>query len=110
MQVNITGRHMELTPAIEDYARRKADKLPRYFDRIQQIDILIDKVKKGYEVEILTGVEHHEPFVASSSNLDLYACIDLSVDKAVRQLSDHKSRLRDNKHPHTSGSTSNETA
>lgn len=101
MQVKISGKHMELTPPIEDYAFRKVEKFPRYFDRIQQIDVVIDRAKNGYVVEIITNVEHHEPFVASSTHQDLYACIDLGIDRSVRQLKDHKSKLRDNKH-HTS--------
>ncbi|QOJ17492.1 MAG: ribosome-associated translation inhibitor RaiA [Phycisphaeraceae bacterium] len=110
MQFNISARHMDLTPAIEEYARRKGEKLLRHFDRIQQVDILIDKQKNGYKVEILTDVEHHQPFVASMTEHDLYACIDLTIDKSIRQLSDHKSRLRDNKHSHTSGSHPHEAA
>ncbi len=98
MQVNISGKHMELTPPIEDYAFRKVEKFPRYFDRIQQIDVVIDRAKNGYVVEIITNVEHHDPFVASSTHQDLYACIDLCIDRSVRQLKDHKSKLRDNKH------------
>ena len=98
MQVKISGKHMELTPPIEDYAFRKVEKFPRYFDRIQQIDVVIDRAKNGYVVEIITNVEHHDPFVASSTHQDLYACIDLGIDRSVRQLKDHKSKLRDNKH------------
>lgn len=98
MQVKISGKHMELTPPIEDYAFRKVEKFPRYFDRIQQIDVVIDRAKNGYVVEIITNVEHHEPFVASSTHQNLYACIDLGIDRSVRQLKDHKSKLRDNKH------------
>ena len=101
MQVKISVKHMELTPPIEDYAFRKVEKFPRYFDRIQQIDVVIDRAKNGYVVEIITNVEHHEPIVASSTHQDLYACIDLGIDRSVRQLKDHKSKLRDNKH-HTS--------
>jgi len=110
MQINISGRHFTLTPANEEYARKKADRLLRFFDRIQQIDIVVDKTKEGFHVEIVTDVEHHKPFVCTSTNHDLYASIDLGIDKAQRQLTDHKSKLRDNKHPHTSGSRPNETA
>ncbi len=98
MQINISGKHMELTPPIEAYASRKVEKFSRFFDRIQQIDVVIDKAKKGYLVEIITDVEHHEPIVASSTHEDLYACIDLGIDRSIRQLKDHKSRLRDSKH------------
>jgi len=110
MQFNISGRHINLTAAIGDYARRKAARLLRYFDRIQQVDILIDRAKNGYHVEIITGVEHHEPFVATMSDHDLYACIDLGIDKAARQISEHKSRLRNNKHHTHSGSRAYEAA
>ncbi len=103
MQITVTGRHLDLTPAIEEYANRKASKLTRYFDRVQQIEVRIDKQKNEYEVELIVDVEHHDPFVATAKAEDLYASIDLAVDKAARQLSDHKNRLRDNKHPHASG-------
>lgn len=98
MQINISSKHMELTPAIGEYAEKKVERLTRYFDRVQQVDVVIDKVKNGYTVEIIIDVEKHEPFVASSDHNNLYACIDLSMDRSVRQLTDHKSRLRDNKH------------
>lgn len=104
MQIKISSKHMDITPAIESYAAKKMEKLRRFFDRIQQIDVVIDKAKNGYTTEIITDVEHHEPFVASSDHQDLYACIDLGLDRAIRQLKDHKSKLRDNKHhPPTSG-------
>ena len=98
MEIKISSKHMDLTPAIEDYAMRKIEKFPRFFDRIQQVEMVIDKAKNGYALEIISDVAHHEPFIATSENEDLYACIDLGIDRSVRQLKDHKSKLRDNKH------------
>ena len=98
MQTKISSKHMELTPAIEEYAEKKLEKLVRYFDRIQQVEAVIDKAKNGYTIEIIIDVEHHEPIIAHSDHDDLYACIDLGIDRSVRQLTDHKSKLRDNKH------------
>lgn len=106
MQIKISSKHMEITPAIESYATKKVEKLSRFFDRIQQIDVVIDKAKKGYTTEIITDVEHHEPFVATSDHDDLYACIDLGVDRATRQLTDHKDRIRDHQHAPTSAANS----
>jgi putative sigma-54 modulation protein len=97
MQVNISSKHMQVTPAIEEYASKKIEKFPRYFNRVQQVDVVIDKAKNGYTVDIITNVEHHEPFVATSNHEDLYACLDVGIDKSIRQLKDHKSRVRDNK-------------
>ncbi len=98
MQVKISSRHIQVTPAIEEYASKKIEKFPRYFNRVQQVDVVIDKSRNGYTVEIITDVEHHEPIVATSSHEDLYACLDVGIDRSLRQLKDHKSKLRDNKH------------
>ncbi len=109
MHIKISSKHMTLTPAIEEYATKKLEKFDRYFDRIQQVEAVIDKSKNGYTIEIITEVERHDPFVATSTHEDLYACIDLGIDRSVRQLSDHKSKLRDNKHspsPRASSRTS----
>jgi putative sigma-54 modulation protein len=98
METKVSSKHMDVTAAIEEYAIRKAEKFERYFDRISQVEIIIDKGKNEYNVEILTDVEHHDAFVAHGKHEDLYACIDMAADRAIRQLTDHKSRLRDNKH------------
>ena len=98
MQINVSSKHMELTPAIEDYAIKKVEKFLKYFDQIQQVGVVIDKSKNCYLVEIITDVEHHEPLIATADHEDLYACIDLADDRATRQIRDHKSKLRDNKH------------
>ena len=98
MQIKISSKHLPLTEALEAYASKKIEKFPRYFNRVQQVEVIIDKAKTGYTVEIITDVEHHESFVATSTHEDLYACLDLGINRSIRQLTDHKSRLRDNKH------------
>lgn len=98
MQITISGKHMDLTGAIEEYATKKVEKLPRFFDRILAIEVVIDREKNGYSTEIIADVEHHDAFIATGAHEDLYASIDLGVDKSIRQLKDFKSRLRDNKH------------
>ena len=105
MQINISTKHAELTPTIEEYAMKKAKRLPRYFDRIESIDVVIDKTKNTFEVEIIANIEHHDPIVARADSEDLYACIDQCVDRATRQLTDHKSKLRDSKHNNPTGGT-----
>jgi len=98
MQVNITARHTELTDPIEQYVRKKAEKMVKYFDRTQQIDVIVERIKNTYRVEFIVDVEKHEPFVAHCDDEDLYASIDQCADRAARLLKDHKSKLRDNKH------------
>lgn len=97
MQIEISARHMQLTDANEEYAQRKLEKLPRYFDRTQRIELVVEPIKIGHQAECIVEVEHHDRFVARQEHQDLYAAIDLVVDTMARQLKDHKSKIRDAK-------------
>ncbi len=98
MQINVTSKLLEMTPTIEEYARTKAEKLTRFYDRIEQIDVKIEKTTHGFTLEIITDIEHHDNIISTSEEKDLHAAIDSCVDKNVRQLTDLKSKLRDQKH------------
>jgi putative sigma-54 modulation protein len=95
MRIDVVGKHLEVTPAIEKYASTKADKLLHIFDRTQSIKVVLDKQgSHEFGVEVVVDVERHEDFVAHAKHEDLYAAIDVCVDKAQRQLRDHKDKLR----------------
>jgi len=98
MQINISGKHIDLTNSIEEYAQKKCDRLTRYYDRIQEIDVVVDQPNREFEVEIITHVEHRDPFLGTCRGEDIYACIDDAVDKLTRQLTEHKEKLRNRKH------------
>ena len=86
MEITVSGRHIEVTEAIKEYSSNKVAKLPRYFDRIVAIEVVLDKHDSHSTlVEIMVKVEHADPFIASSTSDDLYACIDVVVDKLERQ-------------------------
>jgi putative sigma-54 modulation protein len=99
MEVTVASRHMDVTPALKTYAEQKANKLTRYFDRIMAIEVVIDNGKGQAKVEIVVKADHNNTFVAHHDQGDAYACIDATVDKLERVLSDHKKKLRNRKHP-----------
>jgi ribosome-associated translation inhibitor RaiA len=45
-------------------------------------------------VEVMSDVERHRDFVANCNHRNLYACVDLVTDRAVRQLHEWKDRIR----------------
>jgi putative sigma-54 modulation protein len=99
VNVVVSGRHMEVTEAMKAFAEQKAMKLLKYFDRIQEIEVVFDKGKDEMLVEIIVNAEHKREFIAHHSHADAYACVDGCVDKLERQLTDHKKALRNRKHP-----------
>lgn len=99
MRIDLVGRNIEITDAIRAYAENKCSKLPRYFDGTQQIQVLLEELKRGeFRVEIRVDVEKHNDFVSNGTGDDLYKCIDQAVEKAARQLTDFKERLKEGKH------------
>jgi len=93
MQLNITGQRVDITDALRDFVTAKFSKLEQYFDRINQVYIVlkVEKVQKIAEATIhVNGGELH----ATSEAGDMYAAIDLLVDKLARQLNKHKDKLK----------------
>jgi len=99
MRVEVTGRHLEITPAISEYAEAKCGKLPRYYDGVQEVIVVLmrEPHKERFEVEFQVGVQKHDHFIATAKGEDIYGCIDLATDRAIRQLSDFKEKLKNSK-------------
>lgn len=101
MVITVTGRHMDVTPALKAFAEEKANKLTKYYDRIQEIEVIFDAEKDGTSVEVIVNAEHNDMFIAREGQGDAYAQLDVCVNKLERQLSDHKKKHRNRKHPET---------
>src|SRR6478672_7148622 len=94
---------MDVTPAMKSFAEQKASKLTKYYDRIQEIEVIFDAgkdktSKETVRVEMIVNAEHRNMFIAHHDEGDAYACVDACVDKLERQLSDHKKKIRNRKH------------
>jgi len=95
----ITGKHITITEALKSYADEKTSKLPRYYNSVNQIEVIIDGSDGGNtRVEIIARGEHSKVFVATETSDDAYKCIDLAVHKLERQLRRKKTRERNHKH------------
>jgi len=96
----ITGKHIEITEAIRQHAEEKTSKLPRYYNSINQVEVIVDGSEGGsMSVEIIARAEHSKVFIGTEKGTDVYQCIDIAVHKLQQQLSKAKSKERDNKNP-----------
>ena len=89
MQINITARHLVLTPAIAEYVKKKIERCERFFDQPAwaQAILYVEKYRQVAEVVIHAG---KLTFRSKEESIDLYAAIDLAVDKIEKQLKKHK--------------------
>lgn len=95
ISTTVTGRHLDVTEPIRVHAEEQVAKLAKYSDRIQRVEVILDKSNEvEFSVEIIAHVDAHDPFIGSDSQQDLYACIDSVTHKLERQLHDHKERMK----------------
>jgi putative sigma-54 modulation protein len=99
MQVTVSGRHMGVGEPLKAYCLEKAEKLHRFYDRIQSIEVVLDGQAGMHTAEIIVHAEGNQPFVASERREDVFAAVDVLIDKIERQLRRHKEKLRNRKHP-----------
>jgi len=96
----ITGKHITITDAIRAYAQEKTLKLPRYYDGVTQVEVVVDSSHGANKisVEIIARGEHGNIFVATETGEGALPCIDGAIHKLERQLHRKKTRERDDKH------------
>ena len=93
MQINISGHHVEVTPALRDYVMTKFDRLQRHFDQITNTEVTLIVEKLVQKAEATIHVSGADIFATADSE-DMYAAIDLLADKLDRQLIKHKEKSR----------------
>ncbi len=97
MQINITGHHVDVTPALRAYTTEKMQKLARHFDQVNSIHVILNVEKLQQQAEATVNAAGRTLF-ATQTATDMYASIDGLVDKLDRQVRRYKDRLTN--HPH----------
>ena len=85
MNLNLTGHHLEITPAIRDYVVAKLERITRHFDHVIDVNVVlsVDKLRQKIEANLhISGKDIH----AESIDPDMYAAIDALVDKLDRMV------------------------
>jgi ribosomal subunit interface protein len=96
MNYNIRGENIEVTPAIREYVEKKVAKLKRYFDETPEANVNVNlrfNQDKTSKVEVTIPMLNNLVLRAEETNADMYAAIDLIVDKLERQIRKHKTKV-----------------
>jgi putative sigma-54 modulation protein len=94
MQLSVTGHHIEITESLRNYVDTKLAKLERHFDHMTDIHcvLTVEKLQHKAEATIQVG---GGTIHAEQTELNMYAAIDILVDKLDRQVKKHKEKLTD---------------
>lgn len=100
----VTGRHVEVTEAIREFATKKIQSIHIDYPRIVEARVVVDVQKDRQVAEIVLFCADHITIQASTAGADLYAAIDETVTKIMRRMRKHKTRLMKHFRPHRSKS------
>ncbi|MEE2982730.1 MAG: ribosome-associated translation inhibitor RaiA [Pseudomonadota bacterium] len=92
MRIKIDGYHVKLTTAMQEYIQSKMTRIERHFEHVVDVRVVLGVEKQRHKAEAtihVTGYNIH----AGSEHEDMYAAIDLLLDKLDRQIKKHKEKM-----------------
>ena len=96
MKYLIRGEKIQVTDSIKDYIQEKLSKMDKYLDNPENIEAKILIKVKGVEQRVEVTIQTKGYFLrAEEAHSDLYAAIDLIIDKLERQFRKYKTKLLD---------------
>lgn len=92
MKITMTGKQIELTPALKDRITDRFSKLDRYFHKETEatVTLSVQREKQVVEATVYSG---NLMVRVEESTDDMYVSIDNAVDILERQLRKHKTRI-----------------
>lgn len=98
MNITVTGRHLNISDSLRDYAEKKIKKLDRHFNQLIDAHVILTVEKLDHISEVVLngdGVQFHGKEKAA----DLFSAIDLLFEKMEKQVRRYKEKHQMHKGP-----------
>ncbi|MFA6118489.1 MAG: ribosome-associated translation inhibitor RaiA [Parachlamydiales bacterium] len=92
-QVEITGKNLQVTKAMQNYVLEKISKIQRFTNNILEIIVILEVQKLAHSVSIVLKFYHYRIQVHATTT-DLYAAIDGAFDKLYKLILKYKNKLQ----------------
>ncbi len=94
MEIDLSGHHVEITPALRDYVLGKFERIRRHFDHMVNARVVLGVEKAVQKAEATIHVRGSD-LHANAEAESLYAAIDALMDKLDRQVKKYKEKHTD---------------
>ena len=100
LHVIVQGKHIAVTPALREYAEEKLGRITRYFDHVQEAQVVLSVERRRGNVGRAQVVEvtvrgDGVLLRGEEASPDMYASIDLVVEKLKKQIERYRSKFID---------------
>ncbi len=92
MQIDITGHQIDVTSSMREYFTNKFERIRRHFDQVINVHAILSVEKIQHKAEATMHINGKTLFAESTQD-DLYAAIDLLIDKLDKQVRRHKDKI-----------------
>lgn len=96
MRIAITGRHVDITPALRRYIETRVKRLERYGVQLGSTQVVLGVEKYRHTAELIVTV-NGAVLQSKASTTEMYASIDQLLDKVGRQIQKRKEKRVDRK-------------
>ena len=107
MNLQLTGLHLEVTPALRDYVTSKLTRISNHFDHVIDVKVTLSVEKLAQKVEATLHVPGNDLHAACTDE-NMYSAIDMLTDKLDRQVLKHKEKNGD--HHKSNGAVKHQAA
>jgi len=94
MQLDLSGHHVEITPALRSYVARKFERISRHFEQLIDVHCVLTVEKLRHKAEATLMLRGNKIY-ADATEGDMYAAIDALTDKLDRRVKKHKEKSTD---------------
>lgn len=94
MNIKVVGKNIEITAAIKEYIEKRVERLEKFEAKNTEVTVVCSVEREEQIVEIQIN-QNGEFIRIEEKNNDLYASVDLAIDKAERQLRKEKEKRVD---------------
>ena len=92
MNINIRGKNVQVTPALKEHVEKRIGKMGRFFDTVLEIQVTLSVEKDRHKVEVTMPLNGYL-LRGEEETGDMYASIDLVIDKLEKQAEKYKTRI-----------------
>ncbi len=94
LPITVTGRHVDVTEAMRDFAHKKVEGLHLDYPKIIEAKVILDVQNTTRQnAEIILFCANHITIEASTETEDMYKSVDETISKIARRMRKYKTRL-----------------